>query len=100
MGGITDKGLYMVTHDEKDMGKFKTPSLRDVMNTGPWMHNGMMTKMEDVIAHYIKGADGNGGADKLVKMLYLTPKEHADLLDFLRAISAPPLEFKKPVLPG
>lgn len=99
MGGISDKGLYMVTHDEKDMGKFKTPSLRDVMHTGPWMHNGMMKTMEETIAHYVKGADGNGGADKLVKMLFLTNKEQADLLAFLKAISAPPLDFDKPVLP-
>ncbi len=98
-GGITDKGLYMVTHDEKDMGKFKTPSLRDAMNTGPWMHNGMMTTMEETIAHYVKGADGNGGADKLVRMLFLTKKEQADLLAFLKAITALPLDFKKPVMP-
>ena len=95
----TDKGFYTVTHNDSDIGKFKTPSLRDVLKTGPWMHNGMMTSMEDVLAHYIKGASANPGTDPLVKMLYLTPRETADLLAFLGAISAPPLPFVMPVLP-
>jgi len=94
-----DKGLYNVTHQLSDFAKFKTPSLRDVIKTGPWMHNGMMKTMEETISHYVKGADGNGSSDKLVKMLYLTKQEKADLLAFLNAISSPPMEFKKPVLP-
>ncbi len=94
-----DKGLYNVSHKEEDTGKFKTPSLRDVTNTGPWMHNGMMKSLNETISHYVKGADGNGGSDKLVQMLYLTSKEQNDLLAFLKAISAPPVEFIKPVIP-
>jgi len=95
----TDKGYYAVTHMEKDIGKFKTPSLRDVMNTGPWMHNGMMKSMDAVLANYSKGANNNGGADSLVHNLFLTQKEHTDLLAFLHAISAPAADFSKPVLP-
>ena len=94
-----DKGLYNVTHLLSDFGKFKTPSLRDVMKTGPWMHHGMMATMQDVIRNYNKGADGNGGAEKLVKMLFLANKEQADLLAFLNAISSPAAEFKKPIIP-
>jgi cytochrome c peroxidase len=96
---LSDKGLYMVTHKDADMGKFKTPSLRDVMRTAPWMHNGMMTTMQETIALYVKGADGNGGADPLVKMLYLNSREQADLLAFLQAISTSPVKFTRPVLP-
>jgi cytochrome c peroxidase len=92
-----DKGLYNVTHNETDIGKFKTPSLRDVMKTGPWMHNGVPKHMQDIIMFYNKPAGGN--TDKLLKMLYLTNSEMSDLLAFLNAISAEPLEFKKPVLP-
>ncbi|MEQ1676089.1 MAG: cytochrome c peroxidase [Chitinophagaceae bacterium] len=94
-----DKGLYNVTHKDSDFGKFKTPSVRDVMRTGPWMHNGMMAMMDEIISHYSKGADGNGSSDKLIKMLYLRKSEKEDLLAFLHAISAPPVVFKKPVLP-
>lgn len=95
----TDKGYYTVSHKEEDIGKFKTPSLRDVMNTGPWMHNGMMKDMNEVLGNYSKGASGTGGADLLVHNLFLTSKEHADLLAFLKAISAPARPFQKPVLP-
>ena len=94
-----DKGLYHVTHAESDIGKFKTPSLRDVTRTGPWMHNGMMKTIRETISHYNKGAHGNGEADRLVKMLYLTPKEQNDLVAFLEAISAPPKAFVRPRLP-
>jgi cytochrome c peroxidase len=94
-----DKGLYAVTHNDQDIGKFKTPSLRDVMKTGPWMHNGMMKDIKELILHYNKGAEGNGGSDKLVKMLYLNTKEMDDLESFLNAISSPPVLFQKPVLP-
>jgi cytochrome c peroxidase len=94
-----DKGLYNVTHQLSDFGKFKTPSLRDVMKTGPWMHHGMIKTIQGVVRHYNKGADGNGGTDKLVKILYLTNKEQADLLAFLNSISSPPVEFKKPAVP-
>jgi cytochrome c peroxidase len=92
-----DRGLYNTTHKEEDIGKFKTPSLRDVMKTGPWMHNGMMTEMMDIIAVYNKQSPfpENG----LGNMLYLSNKEKTDLITFLNVISAPPLEFNKPILP-
>src|SRR5690606_15663775 len=46
-----DQGYYFVTHKEEDLGKFKTPSLRDVANTGPWMHDGSAATLEQVIDH-------------------------------------------------
>ena len=45
----TDVGLYKVTHADADSGKFKTPSLRDVMYTAPWMHDGSLKHIEAVI---------------------------------------------------
>ncbi|HEY6504562.1 MAG TPA: cytochrome c peroxidase [Chitinophagaceae bacterium] len=92
-----DKGLYNVTHKEEDIGKFKTPSLRDVMKTGPWMHNGIMTHINDIILHYNKLSPRPGRTD--TEMLYLSNKEITDLTSFLQAISSPPLEFKPPALP-
>jgi cytochrome c peroxidase len=91
-----DAGYYQITHKEEDKGKFKTPSLRDVMMTGPWLHSGKEKYMMDIIELYRKGP---AGADKLIRPLGLTGKEKADLLAFLNAISAPPAAFKKPVLP-
>lgn len=93
-----DNGYYQVTHKEEDMGKFKTPSLRDVMKTGPWMHNGKSTNMIEII-NRLNSADSATNNNKLIKPLNLSKKEINDLLAFLKAISAPPVEFKKPVLP-
>jgi cytochrome c peroxidase len=93
-----DNGYYKVTHKEEDMGKFKTPSLRDVMKTGPWMHDGKETDMAAIIEKFNTGSAAPG-ASKLLKPLQLTKREKTDLLAFLHAISAPPADFKKPVLP-
>lgn len=91
-----DKGYYFVSHDEKDMGKMKTPSLRDVLNTGPWMHDGSAVLLERVIDHYNLGGR-NEGQDPLIRELHLTAAEKTDLLAFLAAISAPPVKFSRPV---
>ncbi len=94
-----DEGYYKVTHQEDDLRKFKTPSLRDVTRTGPWMHNGKMSSLEQVISSYSTAKFPPGEASPLVKNLGLSSKEQKDLLAFLKAISAYPPEFKKPVLP-
>ncbi|HEV7782525.1 MAG TPA: cytochrome-c peroxidase [Chitinophagaceae bacterium] len=91
-----DKGLYAVTHNDLDIGKFKTPSLRDVMNTGPWMHDGGIEHMMTIIELYDKSSPTPAGADN---HLGLSGKQKADLLAFLGAISTRPREFKKPVIP-
>lgn len=92
-----DKGLYNVTHKDEDLGKFKTPSLRDVMRTGPWMHNGSIDNMMMILAVYQKGIPG---ADSLIQPFGLKGKANlGDLLAFLNAISSSPVEFQKPVLP-
>lgn len=92
-----DKGLYSVTRNEEDIGKFKTPSLRDVMKTSPWMHNGLQTSMQCIITAYNKRSP----VPKITstRILNLTSKEQSALLAFLIAISSAPLEFEKPVLP-
>ncbi|HRO69672.1 MAG TPA: cytochrome c peroxidase [Chitinophagaceae bacterium] len=93
-----DKGLYQVTHVEGDLGKFKTPSLRDVMKTAPWMHDGSQKNLMVIIEAYNEGKPATG-KDVLLKPLGLTRQEKLDLLAFLHAISAEPLPFDKPVIP-
>lgn len=93
-----DKGYYSVTHKEEDLGKFKTPSLRDVMNTGPWFHNGAVKHIMDILPAYNKMSPSP--VSSKTHTLYLSNKELADLMAFLQAISAPPADFQKPVLPG
>lgn len=93
-----DDGYYKVTHKDEDIGKFKTPSLRDVMKTGPWMHDGLQKDMSAIIEKF-NNSDLPAGKDKLIQPLGLTKREKKDLLAFLHAISAEPLEFQKPDLP-
>lgn len=96
--GLVDKdpGLYNVTHNEADRSKFKTPSLRDVMNTGPWMHHGEIHNIMEVIE-----LCGTSAAirDSIPRPLKLTSREKLDLKAFLDAITSQPLEFEKPTLP-
>lgn len=93
-----DAGYYKVTHKDEDSAKFKTPSLRDVTKTGPWMHDGGMKDLPQIISSY-SHAQFPAGTDPLIKPSGLSAREQKDLLNFLQAISAEPLPFKKPVLP-
>jgi cytochrome c peroxidase len=91
-----DPGLYNVTHKEEDRGKFKTPSLRDVMNTGPWMHNGGEDHMFTIIELYDKRNPAPFGG---INDISLSSRDKSDLVAFLHAISAPPRPFEKPIIP-
>ena len=93
-----DVGRYFVSHADADSGKLKTPSLRDVTRTGPWMHDGSLQNLGDVINRY-NTLRGIPGLDKRIKPLGLTRKERADLQAFLEAISADPVPFERPKLP-
>jgi cytochrome c peroxidase len=92
-----DAGFYKVSHKDEDIGKFKTPSLRDVMKTGPWMHDGTQKDMQ-LIIDKLNSADNTLNHSPLLKPPGLSAKEKRDLLAFLNAISSYPLEFTKPIL--
>lgn len=92
-----DKGLYIATHNDNDTGKFKTPSLRDVTRTRPWMHDGSISDLNEIVGLYAKGP--SHPADHLLRPFSLSGKDAADLLAFLEAISAAPVDFVKPRLP-
>lgn len=93
-----DAGYYKVTHKDEDSAKFKTPSLRDVTKTGPWMHDGNMKDLSQIVNRYSL-AKFPPGTDSLLKPTGLSSKEQKDILNFLTAISATPVPFEKPVLP-
>lgn len=106
-----DLGRYEVTEDTSDVGKFRTPSLRDVMRTRPWMHNGLFDDMEGILNMYIAGmpqpkptaAQLNDPlfpkTDTLLKPLDIDAREKKALLAFLESITAPPTKVERPVLP-
>lgn len=85
-----DAGRASVTADPADVGKFKTPTLRNVAERPYLMHDGSMTSLREVIDYYNRG--GNEGAlnkDGRVVRLFLTSEEVDDLVAFLQALSAP-----------
>jgi cytochrome c peroxidase len=87
----TDEGRYGITKSKPDIGKFKTPGLRNVAATAPYMHNGMFATLEEVVEYYdnptniIKEAK-NLDTD-LQKPLGLTPQEKKDLVAFLKTLT-------------
>lgn len=78
-----DLGRFLKSGLEGDRGAFKTPSLRDIARTGPYMHDGSMATLEEVIEHYNKGGDGNEHQDEDIFPLKLSEEEKQDLLTFL-----------------
>ncbi|MEW6246869.1 MAG: cytochrome c peroxidase [Nitrospirota bacterium] len=94
-----DLGRYYVTRLEKDKGAFKTPTLRSITETAPYMHDGAFKTLEEVIDFLDKGGGPNPNLSPLIKPLGLTAEEKADLLAFLKALAGEPIKFEMPKLP-
>lgn len=85
---LKDLGRYEVTKNEADKGAFKTPSLRNVAQTAPYMHDGSLNTLKDVIDLYVGGGNSNPWRDKDIKSLEkLTRRERDDLVAFLEALT-------------
>ena len=82
-----DLGRYLVTKDEKDKGAFKTPTLRNVAQRDPYMHNGAFQSLEDVLDFYDQGGGAVAGKSPLLQPLALTAQEKRDLVAFLQALT-------------
>ena len=87
--GQIDAGREAVTEDPADLGKFKTPSLRNVELTAPYMHDGSLARLEDVIEFYDQGGRPNPNLDPEMKPLELSNTEKSDLLAFLKSLTGP-----------
>ena len=83
----SDLGRYEITQDPQDRWKYKTPSLRNIALTAPYMHNGSLTTLTEVIQFYNQGGVSNETLDPLIKPLNLTATEKGDLLAFLLALT-------------
>jgi cytochrome c peroxidase len=84
-----DFGRYEITKVEKEKGAFKTPTVRNVELTGPYMHDGSQKTLEEVVEWYDKGGHPNQWLDEKIKPLKLTPEEKADLVAFMKALTGP-----------
>jgi len=95
-----DLGLYYMTKQEADKGKFRTSSLRELKYTAPYMHNGVFGTLEEVVAFYDQGGGEDPNKSPLIKPLRLTEQEKKDLLAFLLSLSSDrPLIVEAPDLP-
>lgn len=94
-----DLGRFVVTKDEKEKGAFKTPTVRNVAATGPYMHDGSQKTLEEVVEWYDKGGHPNQWLDERIKPLKLTAEEKADLVAFMKALTGPLPEVEAGRLP-
>ncbi|NOU23168.1 MAG: c-type cytochrome [Methyloglobulus sp.] len=84
----SELGRFIVTKDLADIGKFKTPTLRNIALTAPYMHDGSMLTLEEVVQHYDKGGDKNRFIDTKIFPLHLTQQEKQDLVAFMKALTS------------
>jgi cytochrome c peroxidase len=96
-----DLGRYTVTKREADKGAFKTPTLRDVAKRPPYMHDGSLKTLADVVAFYNKGGHRNPWISPAIQPLNLTASEQAELVAFLEALAGEvaPEVGRRPKLP-
>ena len=82
-----DQGRFLVTHQPGDWGALKTPTLRDIARTAPYMHDGSLKTLEDVVEFYNKGGMPNRNLDEKIRPLKLTGGQKQDLVEFLKSLS-------------
>jgi cytochrome c peroxidase len=92
-------GVFEFTHNPKDVGRFKAPTLRNIALTAPYMHDGSVASLEDVLAHYAAGGrtinsgpragmgHDNPNKDPLIQGFPLSAAQRADLIEFLLSLT-------------
>lgn len=86
-GNLTDLGRFDPTKAQAEKGKFKTPTLRNVALTAPYMHDGSLKTLKDVVDFYAGGGNSNPYLDKDIKPLHLSAQDRADLVAFLESLT-------------
>jgi cytochrome c peroxidase len=85
----TDGGVGDITLRPGDMGRFKSPSLRNVEVAAPYMHDGRFATLEEVVDHYSGGGRTHPNKDIRIQPLHFTASEKAALVAFLRTLTDP-----------
>ena len=84
-------GLYSVTHNKQDMGKFRAPTLRNIALTAPYMHDGSIATLDEVIEFYARGGNlaesPNPYRSPFIKGFTISEEEKAALVAFLRSLT-------------
>ena len=85
---LTDLGRFKVTNVESEKGAFKTPSLRNIALTAPYLHDGSRKNLKEVLDFYVGGGNSNPHRDKEIRPLdFLTGQEQADLMEFMKSLT-------------
>jgi len=84
-----DLGFYEITQDPSDRWKYRTPTLRNVALTAPYMHDGSLKTLMEVVEYYDKGGEPNEVLDPLIRPLQLTSDEKSQLVAFLESLTSP-----------
>lgn len=98
-GKFADVGRFEVTKDPKDMGAFRTPGLRGIAETGPFLHDGSEKTLEAVMDLYDRGGIRNPNLDPLMLPLHLSGREKMDIVEFMKALTGDPVVIAAPKLP-
>ncbi len=86
-GAFEDRGRSAITENAADTGAFKTPTLRNVADSAPYMHDGSLATLEDVVDHYNDGGKQNPYLNTDMVKLELTADEKSELIEFLKALT-------------
>jgi cytochrome c peroxidase len=86
-GELKDKGRSEISKNAAETGAFKTMTLRHIALTAPYMHDGSLKTLKEVVDFYVGGGNSNPHLDKEIKALKLTARERADLVAFLQALT-------------
>jgi cytochrome c peroxidase len=86
-GELTDPGRFAESKAEMDRGAFKTPTLRNVGQSAPYMHDGSLKTLKDVVDFYKGGGNSNPNLDKDIKELKLSGQDREDLTEFLESLT-------------
>lgn len=86
-GRLTDDGRFGISGNERDRGAFKTPTLREIAHTAPYMHDGSLATLEAVVDFYDDGGRPNPNIDPEIHPLHLAPEEKQALVVLLKSLS-------------
>lgn len=86
-GKFDDVGRLDQSHLVADTGAFETPTLRDIAETGPYMHNGRLRTLDEVVQYYAGQGNSNPYLDKEMKKIHLTAQDRSDLAAFLHSLT-------------
>ena len=89
-GRVLDEGRFEVTARPEDRGAFKTPTLREIARTAPYMHDGSFVTLAEVVDYYDSGGNRNPALDRELRPLKLTIGEKLSLIAFLQALNGTP----------